>query len=665
MDFNLIKQAVATQFEHMQKSMLFRVNIDKDELWRTYLNSFPGGSNPIWKVRTEHDCSCCRQFIRNVGDIVAIINNKIISIWDITVKEPAYQVVVNELAKFVKSKPILDPFFHYEKTVGTDKNFQQLLDSSEVITFTHFFVNINPRFVLKKDTIPTKLNELRSAKDVFSRSLNEITDESIEVVLDLINQNSLYRGEEHKGLVTSFKEAKSKYQSLPELEKTLFTWTNSIGALARIRTAVIGTLLVELSEGKDIDDAVRAYESKVAPTNYKRPTALITKKMIEKAKATITELGLTSALERRYATLNDITINNLIFANRNTRKVLGENILDSLVPTAGIKTKDFDKVEVVPIEKFISDIVPRAESIEVMFENRLNNNLVSLVAPADATSLNLFKWPNKFSWSYKDNVADSIKEKVKKAGGNINADLCCRLAWYNYDDLDLHLITPDKGHIFYGYRQHGGGALDVDMNAGGGRTREPVENIFYQNKNSIPKGEYTLYVNQFSRRETIDVGFEVEIDYCGEIYNFVYDKAVVNHVIVAKFRHDNKGFHIIESLPQSQATKTFWNLPTQSFHQVSALMFSPNHWDGNGIGNKHYFFMLENCKNADSARGFFNEFLKPELDVHRKVLEVVGSKMKTNTESEQLSGLGFSSTQRNTLVCRVKGSFSRTIKVQF
>jgi hypothetical protein len=32
---------------------------------------------------------------------------------------------------------------------------------------------------------------------------------------------------------------------------------------------------------------------------------------------------------------------------------------------------------------------------------------------------------------------------------------------------------------------------------------------------------------------------------------------------------------------------------------------------------------------------------------------------------EQLSGLGFSSTQKNTLLCRVKGSFTRTIKIMF
>ena len=75
--------------------------------------------------------------------------------------------------------------------------------------------------------------------------------------------------------------------------------------------------------------------------------------------------------------------------------------------------------------------------------------------------------------------------------------------------------------------------------------------------------------------------------------------------------------------------------------------------------------MIDGCRNDGTARGFFNEFLKAELDKHRKVLEMVGSKVKVEGSDQQLSGLGFSSTMRNSLVCRVKGSFTRTIKIVF
>ena len=662
LDFSIVKRAVAAQFERMQKHPLFRVDVDKDALWQTYLASFKPGDDPVLRKRTEHDCSCCKHFVRSVGDVVAIINDQVVSVWDVP-NVGGYQPSMDAMAAQVKCCPITDVFLHDAKTAGTDKNFQQLTEG--VQTWTHFFVNIDPKFVLRKDAIPTKLGELRSTRDVFLRALTEITDDAVDTVLDLIGQNSLYRGEEHKGLLTEFKRVKAAYRALGTNDKILASWQSG-GAVAKIRSTVIGTLLIDLSEGKELDDAVRSYEAKVAPMNYKRPTALITKAMIDKAKATIEGLGLTSALERRYATLRDISVNNVIFADRTTRKVIAGGVMDDLAPTAPVKAKGFDKVQEMTIDKFISEVVPKAESIEVMFENRLSRNLVSLIAPADATALPLFKWPNKFSWSYNGDVADSIKERVKKAGGVVEADLCCRLAWRNYDDLDLHLQAPD-GHIYFRDRRIGGGQLDVDMNAGSGQTREPVENIFYKDRSTMKEGLYTLYVNQFSKRETVDVGFEVEIDWLGDVRSFAYDKSIPNreNVGVATFKYTKKsGVEIIESLPSSQSVKTVWGLPTQTFHPVSAMMLSPNHWDGGGVGNRHYFFMLDGCKNDGSARGFYNEFLRPELDQHRKVLEVVGSKMKAEGP-DQLSGLGFSSTVKNTLICRVKGSFNRTIKVQF
>jgi hypothetical protein len=136
-------------------------------------------------------------------------------------------------------------------------------------------------------------------------------------------------------------------------------------------------------------------------------------------------------------------------------------------------------------------------------------------------------------------------------------------------------------------------------------------------------------------------------------------------VTVAEVTLKNGEFTIKHHLPMGSAAKTIWNLSTQSFHRVQAVMMSPNHWDDQGVGNKQYFFMLEGCLNGGKARGFYNEFLNQDLDKHRKVLEIVGSKMKTDESDKQLSGVGFSSTQRNSVTCRVNGKFKRVVKVTF
>jgi hypothetical protein len=96
-------------------------------------------------------------------------------------------------------------------------------------------------------------------------------------------------------------------------------------------------------------------------------------------------------------------------------------------------------------------------------------------------------------------------------------------------------------------------------------------------------------------------------------------------------------------------------------------MHSPNHWDCETTpkGNKHYFFILEGCKNPDDVRGFYNEFLIDALHDDRKVFEMLGSQMKVPFAETQLSGLGFSETQDNQVTIKVRGDINKTFNVKF
>ena len=670
MNFNVFKQAVATQFAKMVKSPLFVTAITGDDLWTTYLAAFPEGTNPIYRERTEHDCSCCKQFIRNIGNVVTIQDGKLVSIWDIVPTNSPYDLVAAALSSVVKAQPVANVYRHYERSVGTDKNFEQLVTGQRA--WEHFYVTLPATVVMDNRSIPTKLGEYKEAHQMLIRALATISDDAIDTVLELISQNSIYRGAEHKGLVTAFKDVKQFVGNLG-VPQDLVIWpiaANGPSAVTGIRNSVIGTLLVDLSEGVPIERAVASFEAKVAPTNYKRPTALVTQTMISKAKQALTDLGLLSALERRYATIDDIKIGDILFANKDARRTLVKDVFDDLAGTVKAKP-NLDKVEEVSIDKFLADILPTISHMEVLVENRHMGSFVSLVAPADPTAPSLFKWDNAFSWSYQGDMADSIKERVKAAGGNVTGDLCCRLAWDYADDLDFHMYEPGGDHIFYSVRRRKsrhGGMLDVDANGMDGLVENPVENIFYEKLSTMRNGEYDLKVNNFSRRSS-GVGFEVEIDLLGQVTRLGYDK-VINHketIKVATLVKSPTGVEVTPHLPSTQSSKSVWGVATHTFVPVTVMMLSPNFWEdtGSGIGNKHYFFMLDGCQNDGSARGFFNEFLKPELDQHRKVIEMVGSRMKTEEAGRQLSGLGFSSTQRNSVTCRVTGSFTRNITITF
>lgn len=128
MNFALhIKTPLIEQFNKMSKSnTLYRVNVTKDELWNTYLNSFPQGSNEIYKTRTYHDCNCCKSFIRSMGNVVSITDQgKIESIWDISSPDPNYQVVADTLSELVKGQKISNVFYSAERQTADIRNLSQ------------------------------------------------------------------------------------------------------------------------------------------------------------------------------------------------------------------------------------------------------------------------------------------------------------------------------------------------------------------------------------------------------------------------------------------------------------------------------------------------------------------------------------------------------------
>lgn len=676
MNFISFRESVAKQLAKLQKhEHVFRVDLSKDELWDEYLKSFTPEQDPIHRVRTTHNCNCCKNFIRDVGAMVAFDGSKLITVWDIKT-DSGYQHVADRLAALVRSKRIAAPYFHDTAKVGQQRSIH--IDEAKVSTsYDHFYGTVNNKFVKDRRNIPTHVGQAQSSHQVFTRALREITLDAIETVSDLIKQNSLYRGSEHSNTIAQLLKHSRAVQGMSEQEIHKYGWQvfyTVSTAVQHVRNTSIGTLLNDLSEGVDLEEAVRRYERVVAPSNYKRPTALVTPKQVEAARKTLEENGLMSALHRRYAVLSDITVNNVLYADRNTKRKLANDPFDEVMSAAkksSAKAKDFSEVREVPIDQFIENFLPGAETIEMYLENRHAGNFVSLIAPQDPSSNQLFKWNNNYSWSYSGELADSqIAQLVRAKGGNVTGELCIRLAWFNYDDLDLHVRTPSGQRVYFGNRRDSGLQLDVDENAGNGKTRTPVENIFANRIDQLPNGVYHVYVHNYCKRETVDVGFEMEIAVPGCTHSFKYDNAVVNCQTIECASITVMNGVVTDVTPHQVTssagkTQTVWNLNTNDFHPVNVVMLSPNYWDEQAVGNKHWFFMLNECANPDSTRGFYNEFLNDSLKDHRKAMELVGSKLKAAPASEQLSGLGFSSTKRDSVIVRVTGRIKQVVKVVF
>ena len=654
---------------------LFVTDVDKDELWELYLNSFPPGTNEVYRERRAHDCSCCRHFIKRFGNVVLINDdNEVVTIWDFDAGSDVYQPVIDALAAYVRSKPVRDQFITKESGFGTDKNREMVGET--VQTWEHFRVDLPSQFVTQSHkTIPDLMGEARTSKEVFKRSLEEISEAATGTVLDLIEEKSLYRGDEWQGALAVFQALQNEYNDLSVFKRENYCWRVSAftsGAISRIRNHSIGVLLQDITANVDILEAVGRYEHIVAPTNYKRPKAIFTAKMVKDAQATVERLGLTDSLGRRFARLDDITINNVIWANRDAeREMSGLGVFDELAKEATVKQRNYDHVPGTSIEQFLDDILPSATSVEVLLENRHQGNLVSLIAPQDGDAPSLFKWSNAFSWAYNGNVADSMRARVKALGGDVEGVLRFSIQWNeendNRNDFDAHCVEPDGNHIYFstkGRRHPSTGMLDVDIIIPGNKVA--VENITWSNIDKMQEGIYELFVHNYSHNGGRS-GFRAEIEYGGQIYEYDYPKELRQNesVMVAKVGFSRSdGIQFIQSLPTTTSTREIWNVSTNQWQPVSTVTYSPNYWDGqSGIGNRHYFFFVAGCTNDTTPNGFYNEYLKEDFMKHKRVFAALGSKMRVEQAEKQLSGIGFSSTKRDSVLARVDGQ--RVVKIVF
>lgn len=641
--FKQFSNLVTKQFDKISKDNELYI-VDAGDLYRTYLSAFPDGTDPMFRERTEHDCQYCKNFINNVGSVVSIVNGVMSTVWDAVGAPFPYDVVSEKMAEAVRSGSVKSVFRTTEPVFGRLPN----VDAKDInITWHHLYCKVPKKYVTI--TPGSAIGSSVSKHQVLNRGLNEIVPEHFNTVLDLIADNSIYRGEEFKNAVKDFQTLQNTYlqkKASDAKAAELFVWGNADHWNSGFRNTVIGTLLVDLSNGDTLEGAVRKFEQKVAPTNYKRPTALITKRMIEDAVGTLKELDLEDSIHRRFAKLSDLSVNDVLYVNNDVAGEMKDSITSLLMDSASTKPRKSngsEKATAVTIEEFMA---MSHNKIEVILTNEHEGNFVTVTAPVHDDVGQLFKWNNNFAWSYDGNVTDSIKQRVRKAGGNVtNAKLRCSLAWFNLDDLDIHCRDSLGNHIYYGNKR---GVLDVDMNVGT-PVKNAVENLSWR---TLTNGVYEISVHNFNQRETSDFGCVLEVEYDGKIQTYRYDQRIKQGEEVDMLSIDvsDKGITVKPSAKGlvSGASGEKWGVSIGNPVRVNTIMLSPNHWENAGnTGNKHWFFILDGCKNPEPARGIYNEFLCGKLEKHRKVFEILGDKTKCLPVEEQLSGVGFSSTRKD------------------
>lgn len=709
-EFNKLIQA---QFLKMcATGILFRSNITGQEVWDIYLSNFDKEHDPVFRdpESTAHNCNLCNNFMRRYGNIVAIDEKyQLMTLFDCYEQlSGEYRNSAEMLSQRLRNSKVENVFFEtyqelnslpYEVCkkdaiqfkLGIDKNVKRytkeeaekfgVVKPNEIRTFNHFHLFLPKAFVNQSgQSIEAIMANYRDAKNVFKRAMDEIPLDTLYLVRDLIKQGSLLDGTTHLHKVDNMIVAALAYEDIIPAKKDNWAWIKSHGnQFAKFRNELIGTLCAELAEGVELNKACQDWNKRVDPANYMKAVAPITKRQIEEAKKFVEENGYEDSFARRCATIEDIKASEILHLNAGDGAVKKVSIFDEVKATSTRhKRSEFDTVEEVHIDKFMKDILPACTSVEAYFENRMKGNLVTLTTSNIPDSKKIMKWSNNYSWTYNGNLAGKslIKEAIKGRGGKTEGCLNIRLHFPNtISDYDLHVIEPGGYEIYYSNVRRPspcGGMLDLDAQGVDGHQNPDnrVENVIYTVPHLMKKGKYQVFVRNYSQNDN-NHGFTMEIEtYTGDTVSFTHTQPIKRSqdIFVADIILDGEDFTISPRIPIGESntiTQEIYGLETNNFHKVNLVCLSPNHWDDNNIGNKHYFFMLEGAKSPSDIRGFHNENLISDLLNHRKVMDVLGNTAMIPSTDKQLSGLGFNATIKDEVILRLKGSHKRIIKVKF
>lgn len=715
------------QFNKMcSTGKLFRSSLSGQQVWDLYLGSFK--NDPVYRSpeSSVHNCNLCKSFLRRYGNIVAVDSDyKLMTIFD-TVSDEEYVPAAKELVTWLTQLPISEVFFEtfeelnslpYEKCsmknakfqLGVSQNFKEYTiseadlyknaDGSRIVApglsyaYNHMHLFVDTKYVKNTgESINTIMAQYRDNKNVFKSLMEVVSLDTLILVKDLILQNSLLDGQTHLYKLDAVIPLKKEFDTLSSAQKDNWCWIKSYEfQFAKFKNELIGVLCTELAEGKELNAACKSWNQRVDPINYMKASAPITQNQIEKTKKFIVDNGYEESFDRRHAVLDDIKVSEIRHINAGDGKLKAVSIFDGVKSTSTRhKRSEFDGVEEIGIEKFLQDILPNCTSVEAFLTNRHEGNLTSITTSNVKDSKPMFKWSNNYSWTVNGNLAGKslLAEMVEAKGGRTDGAFRFSHSWNklerNQSLMDLHVFMPgcqipkqfDGGPNVTGRRVGwnkredfgSGGKQDVDYVDAAPLNYVPVENITFPSIDKMPEGVYTCAINNWNYRVTGGKG-EAEIAFQGETYQYVYPKTKDNEwIIIAEVTLKNKQFtikHILEPVNDSFSTKEIYGLETNRFHKVNLVCLSPNHWDGNNVGNKHYFFMLENCKCPTPIRGFHIENLNSELLEHRRVLEVLGNVTMIEPSDKQLSGLSFNATIPDELILKLQGSFKRVVKIKF
>jgi hypothetical protein len=355
--FDVINRLVSRRFaEASAGAPLF--TSDAQDLYQIYLDGF---ETP--EQRQHHTCHACRRFIETFGSL-AVIDPETgaleSALWPDTATAPEIYWAPIEALRYAVGRARVTGVFAWEGDVW---------GQPVTGTWTHFAVVPGPehRHRNRLHSAGQIVAEKREHYRLVKAALSEFPAQIVDQAVALLEAEALYRSEKVSGPARWLQNLHATLsRTRNERVRDNLTWLAVASAPAgfcHIRSAMVGTLLEDLSAGLPVEGIKRRFDAKMDPLISNRPQAAPTAGNIQEAERIVAKLGLEPALHRRYARLDEIKA---LWRPKEMVQTAGTGVFGHLKIKAasGSSGKVTLPTSTLTWEKFSRTVLPEARSIE-------------------------------------------------------------------------------------------------------------------------------------------------------------------------------------------------------------------------------------------------------------------------------------------------------------
>lgn len=333
---------------------LFRTTA-RGKLFAAYLSGMPD------EHRQHYTCHACRHFIERYLSLTMIngagVNVPVL----ISLEVPAYfKRSFDAMFQLVSAAAVTGVFVDSHDVWGVPRTGVR----------THLSAAPHPSLV-HKDPLKTaaqKESQYLADFKLLAKAVSTISKPLAVEAHRILAAGLLANSSASLGQALWFKQAHEALEPLKGKQRGHLMWRLVAEApigFCHVRSNVIGTLFDDLLAGKTFASIERAWRSKMDPMQYQRPQAAPTEGALARAEKIFETLQLGPALERRYATLEEVTA---IWRPRSQQAPpTGGKLFGDLKPKSAAATFNTAMPpRTMTWVKFARDVLPGAFKIEYL-----------------------------------------------------------------------------------------------------------------------------------------------------------------------------------------------------------------------------------------------------------------------------------------------------------